>query len=115
MLAALVEAAPYSWSAIYLTDHTGAPPGVAGLGFTAFTAAMVLTRLLADKLVDKVGPVLVVRVGGLLSGVALAAALAVGGTASGIAAFALLGLGSAAVFPAMISAAGAMPDRPSRR
>jgi MFS family permease len=108
LLAALAEATPYSWSAVYLADHTGAGPGTAGLGFTAFTTAMVLARLVADRVVDRVGPVAVVRAGGLLSGLALAAALAVGGTVPGIVAFALLGLGSAAVFPAMISAAGAV-------
>lgn len=48
VLAALVEAAPYSWSAIYLADHTGASLGTAGLGFTAFTAAMVLVRFGSD-------------------------------------------------------------------
>lgn len=111
VVAALVEAAPYSWSAIYLAEHTGASPAVAGLGFTAFTAAMVLTRLVADKVVDRVGPVLVVRAGGLVSAASLGVALAVGGTWPGIAAFALLGLGSAAVFPAMITAAGALPGQ----
>lgn len=111
VVAALVEAAPYSWSAIYLLEHTGASPALAGLGFTAFTAAMVLTRLVADKVVDRVGPVLVVRVGGLVSAASLGVALAVGGTWPGIAAFALLGLGSAAVFPAMITAAGALPGQ----
>jgi MFS family permease len=111
VLAALIEAAPYSWSAIYLADDTGASPGTAGLGFTAFTTAMVVGRLVADKVVDKVGPVPVVRAGGLAAGLALAVALAVGGTAAGIVAFAVMGLGSAAVFPAMITAAGAMPGQ----
>lgn len=111
VLAALIEAAPYSWSAIYLADDTGASPGTAGLGFTAFTTAMVLGRLVADKVVDKVGPVAVVRVGGLAAGLALAVALAVGGTTAGIVAFTVMGLGSAAVFPAMITAAGAMPGQ----
>ncbi len=95
MLAALIEAAPYSWSAIYLADDTGASPGTAGLGFTAFTTAMVLGRLVADKVVDKVGPVAVVRVGGLAAGLALAVALAVGGTTADIVAFTVMGLGSA--------------------
>ena len=111
VLAALIEAAPYSWSAIYLAEDTGASPGIAGLGFTAFTAAMVLGRLVADKVVDKVGPVAVVRAGGLAAGLVLAVALAVGGTTPGIVAFAVMSLGSAAVFPAMITAAGAMPGQ----
>lgn len=109
--AALVEAVPYSWSAVYLAEHTGAAAGLAGLGFTAFTASMVLARLLADRLVARLGPVLVVRAGALAGGLAMAVALASGGTAPGIVAFAVMGLGAAAVFPAMITAAGAMPGQ----
>lgn len=95
----------------WVPQVSGEAPGAAGLGFTAFTTAMVLARLVADKVVDRVGPVWVVRIGGLVGGLALAAALTVGGTIPGIVAFALVGLGSAAVFPAMITAAGAMPGQ----
>jgi MFS family permease len=111
ILAALIEAVPNSWSAIYLSDVAGAGPGVAGLGFTAFTTAMVLGRLVADRAVDRFSPVVVVRAGGLISGLALTAGLLIGGPVAGIAAFAAVGLGSAAVFPAMITAAGAQPGQ----
>lgn len=111
VVAALVEAAPYSWSAIYLAEHTAADPGAAGLGFTAFVTGMVVGRLTADRLVERCGPVLVVRTGGFVGALALTAALVDGGTATGIAAFATIGLGSAAVFPAMITAAGALPGQ----
>jgi hypothetical protein len=49
--------------------------------------------------------------GGLAGGLALATALVLGGTVPGIVAFAILGLGSAAVFPAMITAAGSLPGQ----
>jgi MFS family permease len=111
VLAALLEDSPASWSAVYLTDHTGAGPGTAGLGFTAFMTAMVAARLVADKVVDRVGAVAVVRVGGLAAGLALGAALLSGGTLPAILAFAVVGLGAAAVFPAMVTAAGAMPGQ----
>jgi MFS family permease len=111
VVAALVEAAPYSWSAVYLAEHAGADPGTAGLGFTAFVTGMVVARLTADRLVERWGPVLVVRTGGLLGALALATALVDGGAATGIAAFAAMGVGSAAVFPAMITAAGALPGQ----
>lgn len=111
VVAALVEAAPYSWSAVYLAEHTAAGPGTAGLGFTAFVTGMVVARLTADRLVERWGPVLVVRTGGVVGALALGAALAEGGAATGIAAFAAMGVGSAAVFPAMITAAGALPGQ----
>lgn len=106
VMAALVEAAPYSWSAVYLAEHTGASPGAAGLGVTAFVVGMTVARLVADTLVNRWGPVPVVRVGGLAAGLAVGVALAQGGTTAGIVAFAVMGVGSAAVFPAMITAGG---------
>jgi predicted MFS family arabinose efflux permease len=111
VLAALVEDAPASWSAVYLTDHAGAAPGAAGLGFTAFMAAMVAGRLVGDRLVDRFGVVVLVRTGGLAAGVALGVALLVGGTVPAIVAFAVVGFGAAPVFPAMITAAGALPGQ----
>jgi MFS family permease len=111
VLAALLEDAPASWSAIYLTDHAGASPGVAGLGFTAFMTAMVAGRLVSDRLVDRFGVVALVRAGGLSAAAALALALLVGGTVVPVLAFAVVGLGAAPVFPAMVSAAGAMPGQ----
>lgn len=111
VLAALVEDAPASWSAIYLVDHTGASPGVGGLAFTSFMAAMVVGRLLGDRFVARFGLVTVVRTGGAAAAVALAVALVTGGTAVAVVAFAVVGLGSASLFPAMFSAAGALPGQ----
>jgi MFS family permease len=111
VLAALLEDAPASWSAVYLADSTGAPRGAAGLGFTAFMTAMVVGRLVGDRVVARIGPVPVVRLGGLAAGLALGAALLSGGTLPAVLAFAVVGLGAAAVFPAMITAAGAMPGQ----
>jgi MFS family permease len=111
VLAALLEDAPGSWSAIYLVDHTGAGPGTAGLAYTAFMTAMVLARLFSDRVVGRYGPVAVVRAGGLAAGAALGAALLVGGVVPAVLAFAVVGLGAAAVFPAMITAAGTLPGQ----
>lgn len=111
VLAAFLEDSPASWSAIYLSDHTGAGPGVAGLGFTAFMTAMVVGRLFGDRAINRFGIVAVVRTGATAAGLALAAALLVGGTAPALVAFAVVGLGAATVFPAMITAAGTLPGQ----
>jgi MFS family permease len=109
--AAVVEDAPASWSAIYLVEHTEAPAGAAGLAFTAFMAAMVAGRLVGDRLVARFGLVQVVRVGGLTAGLALAAGLLVGTTTAAIVAFGFVGLGAASLFPALFTAAGALPGQ----
>ena len=111
VMAALVEDAPASWSAVYLVDHTDAPAGAAGLAFTAFMAAMVVGRLAGDRLIATFGLVGVVRAGGLAAAVALTVALLVGGTAAGVVAFGVMGLGAASLFPAMFTAAGALPGQ----
>ena len=111
VMAALVEDAPSSWSAVYLVDHTGAAPGAAGLAFTAFMAAMVAGRLAGDRLVARFGLVTVVRAGGLVAAVALAVTLVTGGTAVAVVAFGFMGLGAASLFPAMFTAAGALPGQ----
>lgn len=111
LLAAVVEDAPGSWSAIYLVEHTGAPAGAAGLAFTAYMAAMVAGRLAGDRLVARFGLVPVVRTGALVVAAALGAGLLAGGTAAGVVAFGLVGLGAASLFPALFSAAGALPGQ----
>ena len=111
VLAALLEDAPASWSAIYLSDHTGAEGGAAGLAYTAFMAAMVGGRLVGDKVVEKLGLLPVVRGGALLAAVALAVALLEGSTTSAVVAFACVGLGAAPLFPAMFTAAGELPGQ----
>ena len=111
VLAALLEDAPASWSAVYLSDHTGASAGVAGLGYTAFMVGMVGGRLVGDRVVHRLGIVPVVRAGGAAAAVALALALVVRTPSAGVLAFLVVGLGASTLFPAMFAAAGALPGQ----
>lgn len=111
LLGAVVEDVPASWSAVYLVEHTDAPAGAAGLAFTAYMAAMVAGRLLGDRWVARFGPVAVVRAGGLAVASGLLAGLLAGTTTAAVVGFAGVGLGASALFPAMFSAAGALPGQ----
>jgi MFS family permease len=111
VLAALLEDAPGSWSAVYLSDHTGAATGVAGLGFTAFTVAMFVGRLVGDRVVERYGLVPTVRAGAAAATVALGGALVLDTTWAGVAAFAVVGAGAATLFPALFTAAGNLPGQ----
>ena len=113
LLAAVVEDTPASWSAVYLRADLGAPPGIAGLAFAAFTAAMTLGRLAGDRAVERAGPVRTTRAGVSIAAAGLAGALVIGTPVAGIAGFALLGLGMATVFPLAFSAAGHLPGQRS--
>lgn len=105
----LGEGAAADWSAVYLTDVTGASAGVAGIGYVAFMACMLVVRLVGDRAVETFGIRRVVRPLALTSAVVFAVALASGatrtGTALGIVGFAVLGAGLACVIPAAFSAA----------
>lgn len=107
--AAVVEGAPGDWSAVLLADVHGARPGVAALGFTAFAAAMLGGRLVADRLVDRRGWTAVGRLGLGLMAAGLVLALADGGPWPALAGFALLGLGAAVLFPMLYWVAGSRP------
>ncbi|MGH3311687.1 MAG: MFS transporter, partial [Streptomyces sp.] len=107
-LAALVSDAPASWSGVYLRD-LGADAAVAASGYAAFSAGEVVTRLINDRLVNRLGWVRLIRTGTLCCAAALTAALLIGEPGIALAAFVVAGAGISAVFPGTFTAAGALP------
>ena len=63
--AVFAEGASADWAAVYLTDVAHADPAVAAGAFSGFAATMALARLIGDRIVDRFGPVLTVRLGGI--------------------------------------------------
>jgi MFS family permease len=106
----LCEGAAADWSSVYLHDSLDGARAVSGLGFTAFALAMVLVRLLGNRLLTRypAGLLLPVLAGATAAGFAVA--LLVGSVPVGIAAFFLLGVGVGTVVPTAFSAAGRLPD-----
>ena len=104
----LGEGAAADWSAVYVRG-LGASAGVAGVAVVLFSLDMMACRFVSDRLAARFGPVVVVRMGGLLAASALALGLAVGTRWAALASFALLGLGLAPVVPTAFSAAGNTP------
>ena len=109
----LAEGAVADWGAVYLRDVLGATAGVGGWGYTAFSLTMAAGRFAGDGLVQKLGPVRVVRGGGALVALGLGAALLVGTVPAALAGFACVGAGLAAAFPVLLSAAGRTPGVPT--
>jgi predicted MFS family arabinose efflux permease len=101
----LCEGAVYDWSAVYLRNDLGGSSAAAALGFAAFSLSMACGRLVADRVVAQVGPVLFVRAAGMLAAVALGLILLGSSVAGGIAGFGLLGLSLAGVVPTLFSGA----------
>ncbi len=109
----LIEGASADWSGVYLKDELGTGPGLAALGFTAFSVTMTLGRLIGDRLVERFGPVLVVRAGGLIAAVGFGLALLAQTPAAALAGFACLGAGMSSIVPIVFRAAGHVPGVPS--
>jgi MFS family permease len=113
VLAAFVaDSAVSTWSTVYLHDVLLASAAIAPLGYAAYQAAILVTRLAGDRLVLRTGR------GPLVAGTALAAALGlvlvalVPTPAAAVAGFAVVGVGVGALVPLAFSAAGELdPDR----
>jgi MFS family permease len=109
----LAEGAALDWSAVYVDDDLAASASFAALAYAAFSAAMLVGRLLADRLVTAFGPVVILRVGGVLAGGGLSVAIAVGTRGAALAGFAALGAGLSVVVPLVFRAAAGRGGAPS--
>jgi fucose permease len=102
----MAEGASADWSAIYLHKSLGTNAAFAATAFAAFSVAMAAGRLSGDWLTRRLGATQLVRSGGGLAGLGLAATLLVGRPAFAVVGFGLVGLGLSNVVPTIFSAAG---------
>ena len=111
--AGLTEGASRAWSIIYLRDSFDVSPFVESLALPALLAAMAVGRLLADRVIDRFGPVRVAR---LLSAVAVAGMVLIVVSPNAyiaLAGFVIVGIGICVLYPLMLSAAARIGDRPA--
>jgi predicted MFS family arabinose efflux permease len=111
--AGLTEGAARAWSIIFLRDSFEIAAWIESLALPALLVTMALGRLLADRWIDRFGPVRVARV---LSSVALAGMLLLVLSPSALwalAGFGLIGIGICVLYPLMLSAAARLGDRPA--
>jgi hypothetical protein len=107
VLAAFVaDSAVSTWSTVYLHDTLAASAGVAPLGYAAYQAAILLTRLAGDRVVARVGRPPVVAVTGVAAVLGLLLVALVPQPAAAVAGFAVVGIGVGALVPLAFSAAG---------
>jgi MFS family permease len=105
----LIEGASADWSGVYIKDELGTGPGLAALGFTAFSVTMTLGRIFGDRLVARLGSVRLVRAGGLIAALGFGIALVASSPAAALAGFACLGAGMSSIVPIVFRAAGQVP------
>jgi len=105
MVAFVADSAVSTWSSVYLHDNLAAGAVIAPLGYAAYQAAILCTRLVGDRLVAHsrarlLVPTVIVAILGL-AGVAL-----LGNAVAVVVAFALVGVGVGTLVPLTFSAAG---------
>lgn len=116
ILCIIVQSAAAIWSAVYLTDVVGLSAGIAGIGFVVYITAMAAGRLTNDRWIDRIGGTNLVRVGAVIAGAGVAAAILASPTGIPLLAylgFAAIGYGTSSMFPVMIMAAGSRPGIPT--
>ncbi|OLT52473.1 hypothetical protein BJF88_13565 [Cellulosimicrobium sp. CUA-896] len=102
----VADSAISSWSAVFLRDVLLTSPAVAPLGYAAYQAALIVSRLTGDRLVERLGRVRVVRVGGALGALGFLAVAAAPAWPVAVLGLAATGLGLGVVAPLAFSAAG---------
>jgi MFS family permease len=103
---AMVEGGVADWSGVYLREALGTGPGFAAAGFAAFSLAMTAGRLTGDRVIDRFGSVVPLRVGALLAAGALAVGLLSAQPFATVVGYACAGIGLSVVFPLVFGAAG---------
>jgi predicted MFS family arabinose efflux permease len=105
----LAEGAMLDWGAVLLNSERGVALDRAGLGYSAFSFAMVIGRLLGDRVTAALGPARIVRYGGLIAAAGFVLAGALPWATSSVAGFVLVGVGASNIVPVLFSAAGRIP------
>jgi MFS family permease len=104
--AAIAEGGMADWSALFLRDVRDTGPGVAALGYAAFSIAMTIGRVGGERAISGLGPTRVLRLGGLVAAAGIVAAVVIPSPATTMLGFALVGVGFSCAFPLALTIAG---------
>lgn len=111
--AALTEGASRAWSIIYLRDSFEIAAWVESMALPALLVTMSVGRLLADRWIDRFGPVLVARVLASIAIAGMALVVLAPNAGLALAGFGLVGTGICVLYPLTVSAAARLGDRPA--
>jgi len=106
-LGSMSEGSIADWSGVFLKEHFNVTAGVAPLGLTCFSAMMLVSRLVGDKMKVRYGAQRLVTTGAMISAAGLFFAVLSPNAYFALGGFAVAGLGLSLLFPFVFSAAGA--------
>ena len=102
----LSEGSAMDWSSLHAREHLGASAPSAALAIGSFVVAMTVARFAADRVVQAVGPVWVLRGGAILAAAGILAVIMAPNLPVALAGWAWFGLGLAGGLPQVLTAAG---------
>jgi fucose permease len=106
-LGSMSEGSIADWSGVFLKEHFNVTDGVAPLALTCFSAMMLISRMVGDKLKTRYGAQRLITSGAMLSAAGLFFAVLSPNAYLALGGFAVAGLGLSLLFPFVFSAAGA--------
>jgi MFS family permease len=102
----LVDSAVSTWSSVYLQDSLAAAASVAPLGYAAYQAAVLVSRLVADHLVPRAGRAPIAFGALAVSGIGCGLVVVLPAIGAAVTGFAIAGIGVGVLVPLAFSAAG---------
>ncbi|WP_299654283.1 MFS transporter [uncultured Tateyamaria sp.] len=106
------EGAMVDWSALFLVDIAQVDGARAALGYTIFSVAMVVTRLLGDQVTYRLGPVKTARLAGVFATIGTLFAVGFASYGMALLGFVFMGVGYAVIMPLAFSRAARDPHLP---
>jgi predicted MFS family arabinose efflux permease len=103
---AMCEGAMADWSSLYYRQVQDAPGKVSTTGYTAFTFAMAVGRLMGDRIIQRLRYRKTLMLNGLLIAAGLGLALGIQVPVAVIIGYAMVGLGVSSVIPIVYMIAG---------
>jgi len=105
-LGMLCEGCMFDWSGVYFKKVVGIEPGLVALGYVSFMGAMASGRFISDRMNNKFGRVLILRMSGILIFTGLMVSVLFPVPIFATIGFLLVGFGVAAIIPISYSIAG---------
>jgi MFS family permease len=105
----LSEGAMADWTAIYLQQILKAGQGMAAAGYSVFSAAMAVFRLLGDLITARFGPLRTVRGACLVAAAGVLCALLAQTPGWSLPGFAMTGMGLSVIIPLVFGSGGHIP------
>lgn len=102
----VADSAVSTWSTVYLQDDLSALAWIAPLGYAAYQAVVLVTRLVTDRLIPAIGRGRIVAVAASVSAVGCAIIALLPFPAAAIVGFALAGVSAGVLIPVTFGAAG---------